>query len=76
LPNPPQSPVAALVGHGGLRRSAIARPSLYDHLHSRQAGESPLEMVVERRVVFGRTTMSTSASGNDFDGRSSRSRLL
>jgi hypothetical protein len=44
--------VAALVGHGGLRRSAIPRPSLHDHLHSRHAGESPLEMIVERRVVW------------------------
>jgi len=52
LPNPPRSPVAALVGHGGLRRSAIPRPSLHDHLHSTRAGESPLEMVVERRVVW------------------------
>ena len=52
LPNPPRSPVATLVRHGALRRSAIPRPSLYDHLHPTDAGESPLEMVVERRVVW------------------------
>jgi len=52
LPNPPHSPVAALVGHGVLRRSAIPGPSLHDHLHATHAGESPLEMVVERRVVW------------------------
>jgi hypothetical protein len=52
LPNPPYSPVAALVGHGALGRAAIPRPSFHDHFHSTQAGESPLEMVVERRVVW------------------------
>jgi len=52
LPNPSHFPVAALVGHGGLRCSAIPRPSLHDHLYSTHAGESPLEMVVERRVVW------------------------
>ena len=52
LANPPHSPVAALVGHGGLRRSAIPHPSLHDHLHSANAGESLLEMVVERCVVW------------------------
>jgi len=44
--------VAALVGHGVLRRSAIPRPALHEHLHTTQAGESPLEMVAERRVVW------------------------
>jgi hypothetical protein len=44
--------VATLVGHGALGRAAIPRPSLHDHFHSTQAGESPLEMVVERRVVW------------------------
>jgi hypothetical protein len=52
LPNPPYSSVAALVGHGALGRAAIPRPSLHDHFHSTQAGEGPLEMVVERRVVW------------------------
>jgi len=31
--------------------SAIPNPSLHDHLHTTQAGESPLKVVVERRVV-------------------------
>ncbi|PYN90782.1 MAG: hypothetical protein DMD87_01165 [Candidatus Rokuibacteriota bacterium] len=52
MPNPPRFPVAALVGHGALRRSAIPSPSLHDHLHTTQAGESPLKKVAERRVVW------------------------
>jgi len=44
--------LSPVVGHGALRPSAIPFPSIYDHLDSTHAGESPLEIVVERCVVW------------------------
>src|SRR6267142_2721628 len=51
LANPPPSQASALVGDGALRRSAVVRPAVDNHLHARDAGERPLEELVERGVV-------------------------
>jgi len=51
-PNPPRPHLSPVVGHGALRPSAIPFPSIYDHLDTTHAGESPLEIVVECGVVW------------------------
>ena len=51
-PNPPRPHLSPVVGHGALRPSAIPFPSIYDHLDTTHAGESPLEIVVECCVVW------------------------
>jgi hypothetical protein len=71
---------AALIHLGGsptveINRIHIFVPPRLRRNRKKKGTGGRLRSLFSRPVSFGRTTMSTSASGNDLDGRSSRSRL-
>src|SRR5439155_7978030 len=47
----PRPHVPALVSYGARRRAAVIHPPIHKHLHTRQVGKQPLEVLVERGVV-------------------------